>query len=80
MSYVSKKILKSRKKKRLEKIKKFLNGAKTPAEVKKLVELDWQKAEYFGVGKRDFVKILHSLGLIIINRSCSISSIAIIVY
>lgn len=55
MSYVSKKILKSRKKKRLEKIKKFLNGAKSSAEVKKLVELDWQKAEYFGVGKRDFV-------------------------
>jgi len=58
MSYVSKKILKSRKKKRLEKIKKFLNGAKSSAEVKKLVELDWQKAEYFGVGKRDFVNFL----------------------
>jgi len=55
MSYVSKKILKSRKKKRLDKIKKFLGGATTRAEVRQLVEEDWQRAEYFGVGKRDFV-------------------------
>lgn len=55
MSYVSKKILKSRKKKRLDKIKKFLGGASTRAEVRQLVEEDWQRAEYFGVGKRDFV-------------------------
>ncbi len=55
MSYVSKKILFSRKKKRIEKINKFLSGAKTVEEVKKLVQEDWQRAEYFGIGKRDFV-------------------------
>ena len=40
---------------RLQKIKDFLKGATTREEVIKLVNQDWQKAEYTGLGKKDFV-------------------------
>ena len=55
MNYVSKKIIKTRAGNRLAKVVKLLNGAKTVAEVKEIVKEDWQRAEYFGVGKKDFV-------------------------
>ncbi|KRX00149.1 hypothetical protein PPERSA_10648 [Pseudocohnilembus persalinus] len=47
-------ILKHRKEERLQKIKNFLNGAATKEEVKQLVNQDHQKAEYAGIGKKDF--------------------------
>jgi hypothetical protein len=40
---------------RLKKIKITLNGAKTREDVKQVVLQDWQRAEYFGVGKKDHV-------------------------
>ncbi|CAD8145233.1 unnamed protein product [Paramecium pentaurelia] len=49
-------IYKLRMEKRLQKLKAFLKGATTRAEVRQLVNLDCQKAEYSGVGKKDFVK------------------------
>lgn len=41
--------------KRLLKLKTFLKGITTRAECKQLVNLDQQKAEHAGVGKKDFV-------------------------
>jgi hypothetical protein len=40
---------------RLELIKKFLGNAKSREEVKKMVELDHQKAEYSGIGKKGII-------------------------
>jgi hypothetical protein len=37
---------------RLGKIKNFLKGAKTRAEVRQMVNLDYQRAEYAGIGKK----------------------------
>jgi hypothetical protein len=55
VSAASKIILRRRAEKRLNKIKTVLRGAKTREEVKEIVRQDWQRAEYFGVGKKDFV-------------------------
>lgn len=41
----------------MSKIRVFLKGATKRSEVEKLVNQDWQKAEYAGVGKKDFVII-----------------------
>lgn len=54
---VNRVILKRKTENRLNQIKTFLAGAKTAAEVEKLVEKDWQRAEYFGKGKKEFVKL-----------------------
>lgn len=52
----SKVILKNRKEERLQKLKNFLGEARSKKEVQDLVNLDHQKAEYTGVGKKDFVQ------------------------
>lgn len=57
---VNRVILKRKTENRLNQIKTFLAGAKTAAEVEKLVEKDWQKAEYFGKGKKAFVTTINS--------------------
>lgn len=43
--------------KRLEKIKKFLQNAQTKEQVKRMVIEDWLKAEYKGLGAKDYVII-----------------------
>ena len=56
VNVVSKHILGERVKKRAKKVKAVLDGAKTREEVRKIVEKDRQRAEYYGVGKKDFVQ------------------------
>lgn len=51
-------ILQNRMMKRLDKIRKFLQNAKSKDQVKKLVIEDWLKAEYKGLGKKDHVLII----------------------
>ncbi|KAL4456204.1 hypothetical protein ABPG74_014165 [Tetrahymena malaccensis] len=48
-------ILKMRMENRLIKLKNLLCDCQTKEDVKKLVQLDWQKAEYAGVGKKEFI-------------------------
>ena len=55
MKAVTKQILQIRADNLITKIKAFLKDAKTREEVKKLVNDDWLKAEYAGIGKKDHV-------------------------
>ena len=55
VTIASKIITAKRLQKRLQKIKDFLKGVKTREQAKMLVNQDWQKAEYAGVGKKDFI-------------------------
>ena len=55
MYAASKVILRYRADNRLQKIRKLLGNANTREKVKEIVRLDWQKAEYFGIGKKDHV-------------------------
>jgi hypothetical protein len=43
--------------KRFEKIKKFLGDASTKEQVKRMVLEDWLKAEYKGLGAKNYVII-----------------------
>ena len=74
---VNRVILKRKTENRLNQIKTFLAGAKTAAEVEKLVEKDWQRAEYFGKGKKEFVEPLILTILTVDNRFYSSSSTVI---
>ena len=55
MTHATRLIITSRKEKRAAKIKAFRGNATTKEQVRKLVDLDWKRAEYSGVGKKDHV-------------------------
>lgn len=56
MKSATKIVMRIRADKRLTKIKNFLGAAKNREDVKKLVVQDWQRADYLGSGKTNFVK------------------------
>lgn len=56
MKCATKIVMRLRADKRLMKIKSFLGGAKNRDDVKRLVIQDWQRADYLGSGKTNFVK------------------------
>ena len=41
--------------KRIKPIREFLGNSKTHSEIKRLIALDWVRAEYIGTGKKDHV-------------------------
>lgn len=54
-------ILKIRLENRLVKLKELLCGVTNRSEVRRLVAEDWRKAEYAGVGKKEFIVFDFSL-------------------
>lgn len=56
MRVATKIILRIRVDKRINRIKSYLGEAKNKQEVQQLVKEDWQRADYLGTGKADFVK------------------------
>jgi len=56
MKCATKIVMRLRADKRLMKIKNFLGAAKNREDVKKLVIQDWQRADYLGSGKTNFIK------------------------
>ena len=56
MKCATKIVMRLRADKRLYKIKNFLGAAKSRDDVKRLVIQDWQRADYMGSGKTNFVK------------------------
>ncbi len=58
MKVASKIILRSRAEGRFQKIKTYIKGCDTKEKVRQFVKQDWERAEYFGIGKKDYVKLL----------------------
>lgn len=55
MKVASKIILRYRASERLRKIRAYIQGCRTREDVKQFVKQDWERAEYFGIGKKDYV-------------------------
>lgn len=61
MLVASKIIIRYRAEGRFQKIKTYIKGCDTKEKVRKFVEQDWERAEYFGMGKKDYVNLLLNL-------------------